>query len=588
MKKQKILAIALAAVLLLASVLGASVLADNNGTPDNNAASSGGGGTYPVVPEVTVKGVQVDNEHLELGVNVSAKSFQTLGLVLSYDATVLEPITWTENGEAVAVQGSSWSDPSVIPTKGADGLSGKPALAYAEYTAGTDGTDTPTGRAFLYLGADALKYTDLTDTRVVTVRFRYREGKDQSMVTMPGLTGSGASGTGDTIDFAPDGVAQEAIPGYRLLVTTGGGDDGTLRSWVYGEDYSDLSATVPNPYSVTFDLGPGPSVNTGTGGGGDFAITFFDWDGKVIDAIAADKNAQSAKDAWQSQNSIQAVLGSKLGYTFEDWLLVKQTDDGLKSEHEDLTSRKTSEPNNAPQDVVDFTNLEAYAGASTGSYSVLVQAAYRTTGDVNGGTGDNGSLGEDTARYKIRDIYCYQYGAADADNGQYAIRGTVSRGDALRADVPVLMAQVSVSAGGNSAPKLVTVKVDLENTDTTTFEVVVPKAAAQVTLRTLDTYGYAVWTTSRARSQDSNVLNADFVKEGAFNKLMDEAVNAYKDAGHAWDETVNAQLFIDAGYSLVNTNNVSSAEAALLAKVTAMGGTVLSRADADSALAAYK
>ena len=84
------------------------------------------------------------------------------------------------------------------------------------------------------------------------------------------------------------------------------------------------------------------------------------------------------------------------------------------------------------------------------------------------------------------------------------------------------------------------------------------------------------------------MLNADFVKEGAFNKLMDEAVNAYKDAGHAWDETVNAQLFIDAGYSLVNTNNVSSAEAALLAKVTAMGGTVLSRADADSALAAYK
>ena len=83
-------------------------------------------------------------------------------------------------------------------------------------------------------------------------------------------------------------------------------------------------------------------------------------------------------------------------------------------------------------------------------------------------------------------------------------------------------------------------------------------------------------------------MNSTFVKDGAFNKLMDEAVAAYKNTSHAWDDTVNAQLFIDAGYSRVTTANVASAQSALLAKVTATGGTVLSRAEADDALRNYR
>ena len=56
--------------------------------------------------------------------------------------------------------------------------------------------------------------------------------------------------------------------------------------------YADTAeaAEATDGCTVQFTLEDGPSVDTGgsqLSGGGDYAVTFFDWDGRVIDAIPA-------------------------------------------------------------------------------------------------------------------------------------------------------------------------------------------------------------------------------------------------------------------------------------------------------------
>lgn len=588
MKKRNILAMLLATALLLATLAGISAVGTDGGSSDDTAST--GTDAAPEVPAVTVRAVPVDETYLELGLEVSAARFQTVGAVLSYDATKLQPVLWTEDSEGapmdISVTGDSWSVPSVIATKGPDDLAGKPALAYAGCTEAEDGTKTPTGRAYLYLGADTLQYSDLLEKRVVTVRFRYCEGVVPGDITMPGAVNPGGTDPNPpaagpyTIEFAAQAQAQDAIPGCPLLVTTGGGQDGSVMSYSYDP------ATEPGEDDLTakFVFG-GESVNTGTGGGG-YAITFFDWDGRVIDAISAEKNAKSAVETWQGQTWIRDRLSNKLGYEFDQWIFVAQTEDGLRSEHGNLTSRKAI-GTSAPSDSADFTDLEAKYLASPyyspeDSKSVLVQATYKTVEKtVNNGLGQNESLVTGSTYYQFDDPTFYQYGAAGANSGQYAVRCNVHRTSVLRADTPTVLAKVYVGEG--SSMEMVTVKVDLENTDDTSFEVVVPRATTQVLFQVRDAYGFTNWTNGTIRSAEPTVLKATIIREGSFALLVEEALKVK--GGGSWDTAVNAQCFIDAGYTKVNNGNLTAAQNALR---DATGTTVLTRAEADAALSAYK
>ena len=615
MRKNKILVILMSIVLLIATFVSAANVGTYSPARVGEEPAPEGNSDAPTIPDITVAGVGVGDAFFELSLRVSARQFQTVGVVLSYDAAVLTPVAWTggetnDDGTPKAVELSAhkdWNSPEILPTKGADGLAGKPALAYMGYetdtgeTEGTEGSageavETPTGRAYLYLGADTLKYAELKDERVVTVRFQ----GDPTKVTMPTALAD-YSDERYTVCLAPAHTAAvtESIPGVQVLATTSG-DGGTLTSYdtytapaastseteggeggageeTGGETGGDTGKT---PCTLQFKLGDWPSADGSGGGSGDYAITFFDWDGRVIDAIAAPQDAAQAVADWQAQQPIKDRLANKPGYEFESWLVVEQTEDGLKSEHSALTSRKAA-AGTTPADQADFADLSKYT--EDPSVSVLVQAAYKTTEDVNGKNGEDASLAEDYSRYQFGQPTFYQYGSVDQNNGQYALRCTVDRNDVLRADVPTVMVQVNVGSGSDM--QMVTVKVDLENTDSTGFEVVVPKNTTSVSYQVLDTYGKTNWTTGEERSMIKRVDHAEIVRGGAFALLADEAYRASQ--GGTWTNAVNAQCFIDAGYTRVTESNLEDAKTAL-ANATATNGAPLDRAGADQALTAYK
>ena len=172
----------------------------------------------------------------------------------------------------------------------------------------------------------------------------------------------------------------------------------------------------------------------------------------------------------------------------------------------------------------------------------------------------------------------YQYGNSNGETGQYGVTCTVSRGSALRAASPTILAVVTSDSGA------VTVKVELENTDETEFEIVVPRSTTSITYQVMDIDGFTNWIASTARSEEGKSLNADIVREGAFATLVDEALSA-KNSGGTWTKWVSEQLFKDAGYTKVNSGNVANAKAALVAATT---NTALDRAGADAALSSYK
>ena len=131
----------------------------------------------------------------------------------------------------------------------------------------------------------------------------------------------------------------------------------------------------------------------------------------------------------------------------------------------------------------------------------------------------------------------------------------------------------------------VTVKLDLENTDTADFEVVVPKNTIRVTLYFRDAYGVADWTSATSRSVDQKAEKAAIIKEGAFATLVDEALTAWKNGNqYSANSPVNTVMFSDAGFGAVNTAaKVETAKQKLLA-ATAAKEAALTRAEVATAL----
>ena len=564
MKMRKILAAALAAALLLSAIAGISVVGTDNGSSVDTASTGGDAAALPSVPAVTIRGVQVngDDRYLELGLDISASSFQTVGVVLSYDATALQPVTWMEatgaeeaeetvaEGPAVVdVIGSGWTASTVIPTKGADGLAGKPALAYAKCD---ETTGESTDRAYLYLGADALQYTDLDNQRVVTVRFRYCQGTTKNDITMPVLeTDDPTDEDAFTIAFAPAAVVEESIPGCRLLTTVGG-------------DYHETQENV-TAYTAQFALGPGDSVNTGKdkGGSGDYAITFFDWDGRVIDAIAAPNDAEDVVREWQTQRAdIQARLTNKPGYAFDKWLVVYEDNDGngLHTKGGTFTSNDGYLSATNP-DIADFSDLEKLIRPDSDaenkrvSNAVMVQAAYVAKSVANGfkdadGLVNGGSTDPADRFYTISEPVFTRYGAVGDTTGSYSLTMTVTRNKGVngvtRLREPGIWVLMTPTTGGSAIYNL----LRLENTDSTTFEIVTNKQISKVEYKVIDTYGISNWTGCANRSLTLSKDRVTCIVNGTLGYLADQAFavthNTNADGSAVrWEEYVNAQTFVD-------------------------------------------
>lgn len=550
MRSNKILVI-LMAILLLAATL-ASAMAAGTYYADTEADDEPPvveEVQLPEIPEVTVAGVNVSGtEFFELSLRVSARRFQTVGVVLSYDTDVLTPILWTadENGDPqeAPLSGDSWSNPNVLPTKGADGLAGKPSLAYA----GHDEEGNKTNRAYLYLGADALAYTDLRQEQVVTVRFQ----KSAQTVTMPVAEGADLTDEAFTVCLAPEDVAEDAIPGTRLLTTTAGGPDGSLKAYAYGDEVAAEGETVL--YAPSFTLSEGSGINTGGGGSGDYAITFFDWDGRVIDAIAAPRDAAQAVADWQGQKRIQERLTNKPGYAFDQWLIVEQVGGSLETDGGTFTSNDTP-LDESNSDVASAQFLAALPettivtdGTEETSHSVLLQAAYvaktKANGDtedlVNGGSEDNLDM-----YYTISEPIFTRYGSADAVAGSYSLTMTVTRknGDngVTRLREPAIWVAMTPSGGGANIMNLIT----LENTDETTFEIVTTKQVSEVSYKVIDIYGISNWPGCANKSLTTVQSGRVCLVNGTRGYLAEQAYAVAVD-GASWDATVNNWAFADA------------------------------------------
>lgn len=501
------------------------------------------------MPRLTIVGTGIKNtEFFEVSLLVRADQFQTAGVVLSYDTAVLRPVDWTEAAAQLQV-GNSWSSANAaIPSIGTDvqkegavrSVSGKPALAYEV----NDELEPDHGRGYLYLGADALRYADLDDERVVTVRFQYAEGKNFDDVSMP--VSAARSSDSLALCLAPADVAREAIPHARALLTTGNTDGITLDCYTYAEDITEGSGD--KACEVVFQKIPdGKSVSTGTGAGGGYAITFFDWDGRVIDAITVEPgSAETSVRDWESKN--QGRLTNKAGYAFDEWLVVQENNDGkgLVTAHETFTSNDAKLPA-ANEDLAKWADL-----FPEGKTSVFLQAAYYATEDINTGISD-----ATASNYTVTPIAYTRYGGATADDGKYSITLEVRRENkagkgVTRARMPGVVVKMQPTAGGNAIFTL----LSLENTDVTTCEVVPNKQISSVEYYFIDsaTAPRGSWPDAGNRSPLNVTIsqNGDngfkvLGTVGYINQMAREMTLA------EFQNAVNHQTFLDAGlnYSAV-------------------------------------
>lgn len=558
-------------------------------------------------PEVIISGVNVTEDgtaegkatgYLEVSVAVQASGFQTVGVVLSYDKTVLTPVDWKDPAGKPDLT-TNWT--TVIPTKGADNFSGKPALACLQ----EESEETPATRGYLYLGAESLRYQDLSAeaTRLVTVRFAIEKDDSDNYlpVTVPGA-GEALTDDSKTLCLAPEADAEAAIPGAQVQLTRGEPveetegselnsealDGHVLKYYAWRSTESKYETNKETACKVSFQVGPGKSINTGStevvGGGGN-AITFFDWDGRAIDAVSADgENAAAVVAAWEKAHADR--LGNKPGYAFDCWLVVYENNDGkgLVTKNETFTSNDTRLDTSDPkvrEDVADLNDL------FKNGTSVFLQAAYYAKTTANGFSSDlvNGGRTDNTDRYyTISEPVYTRYGAADAVAGSYSLTMTVTRlqedetTGVTRLREPAIWVAMTPAGGGANIMNL----IRLENTDETTFEVVTTKQIATVTYKVIDVYGISNWPGCADRSDVTKGARSrnTCITLGTQGYLAEQAYSVYQ--GGTWESTVNNWAFADCFYNNGSTAGKAnatwwtearceSAKTRLLAATTAKG-----------------
>lgn len=113
------------------------------------------------MPDLTVTAVGVDGAYVELGLNIQAgtNGFRSVGAVVSYDTSLLAPVSWAETPVSIVLtdvpEDTDYTEEearlhwntfaAALPAKGPDELSGKTALAY----------NMLNGSGYVYLSAEA-------------------------------------------------------------------------------------------------------------------------------------------------------------------------------------------------------------------------------------------------------------------------------------------------------------------------------------------------------------------------------------------------------------------------------------------------
>ncbi|MDO4269476.1 MAG: hypothetical protein Q4C72_01010 [Eubacteriales bacterium] len=475
---------------------------------------------------------------VEISILAAVDSFMAAQAVLEYNSEKLYPVHWGAAGGAVTVrEGAGWQDAVSAKTMAPGGVAGKPSLVY----------QTAEHKGYLYLGAesltDPLSDEDAQDGAVVTVRFRLTaeaaaeaEADEQALLGWVGL--------------APDDICVSAPPGFCGSVTTAEG-----KTFVYAADPAGLDQRFTPMAAPALKAVKGASRYADAKlEPGDYTVTFFDWDGKVIDAISTKQDARENVDKitteWKKPGG---CLSGKKGYDFYGWLRVYQESRALKTAGGTFVAAAAAadyQTEAARADFADFSDLER---------NIIVQAAYVENEACNSAVDDATKI-----YYTVSDPVYNRYGTANETEGKYSITYTVKRENSAGAGVTKLEEPaVYVVMKPKNNGQFVVTKIDLQNADETTFEVVPTKAMESVDVTVINTKGYASWPQSPARSDVTSARNADFVREGTVAYLRDQAIVklASPDKETEWDQFVDETAFRDAGLSV---SGVSAAKENIL------------------------
>lgn len=504
-------------------------------------------------PAVTLSANQVNGgEILEVSLMVDQVGLTSLHTVLRYDPTALTLLDWD------AAQTPVEPEPGAPSTAGATiapgYASGKPSLVYRP----AKGED-----AYLYFAATTResKATLEAGRALVTVRFKLSETAFQAVSAIDleaetlDLTTLNA-----LISVVEDEQTAQTVAASVPYPVTANSETNLRYAWAGEADvapYAKLEAPV-------WTLKRAASLYPAGSGAGGAVATFFDWDGRVVDAIALPTDAGDLNAA---VTAVQEGLSEKPGYDFDRWLRVYQIGDDLRPLNGTFTSNLDGLDEKNP-DLADFKT------AAAGKEAIFVQAAYKANDTLRRIGGDK------PAAYvlDVENIYYTRYGAATEKDGKYSItltfRRTLEEGGkqvgVQRAVEPGVIAAMTPSAG--ELADLFSF-VSVENQEAIQVELVPTRDISKVSFYLVDVNGVAAWPNAASRSGSSySIPAADFIKYGTANYICEQAILSLNgDSQSEWDKYVDAQTFKDALGKAVG--NVETAKTAVMTKLESVKET---------------
>lgn len=549
-------------------------------------------------PKVELQMVAVAKDQtVEVGLNVTADNFKSIGAVLTYDAKQVKLVDWKAGEDVTVAQkeasADAWSTYSTVPTKGGDVAMAKPALAYQTGNTG-----------YLYLGADAFNPTSLTEsTRLVTVRFKYKGNEDEAKTAFEELT------TQIKANQEPDATQEDTYTLFKVklasasdasaMLTNGNVEctvEETADVWVtYVAGAAEVTGDDLKAFTTTSkvtDTSEIPSAAGGSGSGGEvYGVTFLDWDGTIIGTATVPKDSTESAGAIstleQADAALKTALVGKTGYVFDCWL--NAADPAVKS-GKTFTSNNKALADDA-QGVADLAKLADYAAKIGDEEGVVLQAAYKAK-LAEGITPDEHTNYTDPTIYDASfalansvvnanytqdesKLYFIRYGNATQGEkgvGKYGIRIAYNRTNdsgvgVQRAIDPIVI--VKMQPRGTSADNALASLYETVNGDTITTEIAPTRDIERLTVMLGERSGAPTWINSGTRSGSArsyNMLNV--IRRGTANYILEQAVRELnQEAGGEWNTNVTAATFNDL----------------TLTSLTAEGGMVT-----DGNLASYK
>lgn len=246
-----------------------------------------------------------------------------------------------------------------------------------------------------------------------------------------------------------------------------------------------------------------------------------------------------------------------------------------------MTKNGTFSSNDAPLDLTaPLVKADVADFSDSGlPQSLLVQAAYRATETIN--TPGTGAQDAQLSQYTVEMTGCMQYGQSSESDGKFSVTFQVKRENVGGAGVTRLRkpaAAVFFRQVDTTLPDIIT-KVDLTNTDSTTFEVVPTKAVGEVMVYIIDASTVSAWPNASEKSARGTVAQGIFRQKGSFAFLVKQCRDklAAETAGEAdppdW-ANVNESAIHDATGVSISPDKKETAKNAVKDAVALYGETI--------------